>query len=143
LGADEGEDTIEDVLKDSDSTSPENLLAILKLHDELSVALQQIGERERLIIENRYGLTGKYSMTLNEIGEKLGLSRERVRQIEERALLRLRRVTARMGLIDLTRRPEHPNLQPGWNQPKDKTDILGHSIPTKPYIPRKQQKKKK
>jgi hypothetical protein len=70
-------------------------------------------------------------MTLEEVGKRLKLSRERIRQIEERALLRLRRVAHRMGLIELNEpRPMgSPNLQPGWNMPKPRTDILGQVIP--------------
>ena len=132
------EDTVGDTLKDSASSTPDNLISILRLHDELKDALVEIGERERMIVEYRYGLTGQTPMTLNDIGKKLDLSRERVRQIEERALLRLRRVAAKMGLIELGRKPDHTNLQPGWQQPKVKTDILGDAIPTKPYEPRKQ-----
>lgn len=139
----ESEDTMGDTLRDADSSTPDNLISILRLHDELKDALVEIGERERMIVEYRYGLTGQTPMTLNDIGKKLGLSRERVRQIEERALLRLRRVAAKMGLIELGRKPDHTNLQPGWQQPKIKTDILGDAIPTKPYEPRKPQKGKK
>jgi RNA polymerase primary sigma factor len=47
----------------------------------------------------RFGLTGRDPMTLEEVGKKLRLSRERVRQLEERGLARLRRVAQRMGLI--------------------------------------------
>jgi RNA polymerase primary sigma factor len=137
------DDTVGDTLKDSASSTPDNLISILRLHDELRDALVEIGERERMIVEYRYGLTGQTPMTLNDIGKKLGLSRERVRQIEERALLRLRRVAAKMGLIELGKRPDHTNLQPGWQAPKVKTDILGDAIPTKPYEPRKPQKGKK
>jgi len=70
-------------------------------------------------------------MTLEEVGRRLRLSRERIRQIEERALLRLRRVANRMGLIELDEggRRGHTNLQPGFNTPKLKTDILGQTIP--------------
>jgi RNA polymerase primary sigma factor len=136
------DDTMGDTLKDAESSTPDNLISILRLHDELKDALVEIGERERMIVEYRYGLTGQTPMTLNDIGKKLNLSRERVRQIEERALLRLRRVAAKMGLIELGRRPDHTNLQPGWQQPKMKTDILGDAIPTKPYVPRKPNGKK-
>ncbi len=65
------------------------------------------------------------------MGKRLRLSRERIRQIEERALLRLRRVANRMGLIEVgdARSAATPNLQPGWYAPKVKTDILGQTIP--------------
>ena len=133
---DENADTVGDLLQDKGSGTPESLISILRLHDELKDALLEVGERERMIIELRYGLTGQTAMTLNDIGRKLSLSRERVRQIEERALLRLRRVAARMGLIEMGRRPDHTNIQPGWDQPRIKTDLLGDAMPSKPYVPR-------
>jgi RNA polymerase sigma factor (sigma-70 family) len=122
--------TVEDMISESDNQSPENLISVLKLHDELNQALREIGERERMILEFRHGLTGQTPMTLEEVGKRLKLSRERIRQIEERALLRLRRVANRMGLIEVNEtRMATPNLQPGWNTPKQRTDILGQVIP--------------
>jgi RNA polymerase primary sigma factor len=123
--------TVEDMISENDNQSPENLISVLKLHDELHQAMGEIGERERMILEFRHGLTGQTPMTLEEVGKRLALSRERIRQIEERALLRLRRVTNRMGLIEVgeSRGMGTPNLQPGWNAPKLRTDILGHVIP--------------
>lgn len=141
--------TVEDMLSESESQSPENLISVLKLHDELQEALREIGDRERMIIELRHGLTGQNPMTLEEVGKKMKLSRERIRQIEERALLRLRRVANRMGLIELNepRREDRQgptNLQPGWNKPKVKTDLLGNpvdSYKSKPYVPRAKKAK--
>lgn len=123
--------TVEDMISENDNQSPENLIGVLKLHDELNQALREIGDRERMILEFRHGLTGQTPMTLEEVGKRLRLSRERIRQIEERALLRLRRVANRMGLIEVNdNRPMgSPNLQPGWNTPKQRTDILGQVIP--------------
>ena len=123
--------TVEDMISESSSQSPENLISILKLHDELGQAMNEIGERERMILEFRHGLTGQTPMTLEEVGKRLKLSRERIRQIEERALLRLRRVANRMGLIEINepRGVSTPNLQPGWDSPKLRTDILGQVIP--------------
>ena len=133
---------VEDMISESDNQSPENLISVLKLHDELNLALKEIGERERMILEFRHGLTGQTAMTLEEVGKRLKLSRERIRQIEERALLRLRRVANRMGLIEVSeqRGLGKPNLQPGWNTPRNRTDILGQHIPpgrrTAPSAPR-------
>lgn len=123
--------TVEDMISENDNQSPENLIGVLKLHDELNQAMREIGDRERMILEFRHGLTGQTPMTLEEVGKRLRLSRERIRQIEERALLRLRRVANRMGLIEVNdNRPmSTPNLQPGWNTPKQRTDILGQVIP--------------
>ncbi|MFA6582784.1 MAG: sigma-70 family RNA polymerase sigma factor [Elusimicrobiaceae bacterium] len=118
--------TIEDTLVDTQHGSPDEALSVLKTHDEFNHALTQIGERERSILEYRYGLTGKKPMTLEEIGKTLSLSRERVRQIEERAVLRLRRVAQRMGLIEVNEtRYDAPNLHPGQLDFKKHTNILG------------------
>ncbi|MEF3279456.1 MAG: sigma-70 family RNA polymerase sigma factor [Elusimicrobiota bacterium] len=124
---DHDEDTLGHMIQDNQQSSPEDLISILKMHDELKNALSEIGDRERMILEMRYGLSGTNPMTLQEIGEKLKLSRERVRQIEERAVLRLRRVAANMGLIEISRKMS-PNLKPGWNIPKPQTDILGNPL---------------
>src|SRR5277367_4309454 len=111
--------TVEDMIAETSAQSPENVIGVLKLHDELHQALREIGDRERMILEFRHGLTGQTPMTLEEVGKRLKLSRERIRQIEERALLRLRRVANRMGLIELSdQRGATPNLQPGWDAPK-------------------------
>lgn len=122
--------TMEDMISENNNQSPENLISILKLHDELGQALGEIGDRERMILEFRHGLTGQTPMTLEEVGKRLKLSRERIRQIEERALLRLRRVANRMGLIELSEpRPVTAlNLQPGWNAPKPRMNLLGQEI---------------
>jgi RNA polymerase primary sigma factor len=121
--------TVENTLSDSENNSPDNLLSVLKLHDELNQAIREIGNRERMIIELRYGLTGQNPMTLEEVGKRLRLSRERIRQIEERALLRLRRVSNRMGLIEVEdSKYKTPNLQPGWHAHPERTDILGRPV---------------
>jgi RNA polymerase primary sigma factor len=142
--------TVEDMIAETTAQSPENVIGVLKLHDELHQALREIGDRERMILEFRHGLTGQTPMTLEEVGRRLRLSRERIRQIEERALLRLRRVANRMGLIELEEgsRRGPMNLQPGFQQPKLKTDILGQTIPagrktapTGPQLIRRQPRK--
>lgn len=125
--SDDGMDTIGDTIASTADSNPEDLISVMKMHDELKNALKEIGDRERMIIEMRYGLTGHNPMTLQEIGEKMRLSRERVRQIEERAILRLRRVAARIGLTESIKK-ETPNLKPGWNAPKIRTNILGEEI---------------
>jgi RNA polymerase primary sigma factor len=90
---------IRDIVADRPDQGPERIFSLLRVRTDLSFALKQIGPRERNILEMRYGVTGRDPMTLEEVGKKLRLSRERVRQLEERGVARLRRVTRRMGLL--------------------------------------------
>ncbi|MEN9204649.1 MAG: sigma-70 family RNA polymerase sigma factor [Thermostichales cyanobacterium SZTDM-1c_bins_54] len=62
--------------------------------EEVHYLLEQLSERERQVIDARYGFDGGEGLTLREIGEHIGLSRERVRQIERRALRKLKRLHA-------------------------------------------------
>jgi len=89
---------LKDVISEEDKHNPDEILSLLKLHDELGKALNEINPRERKILDMRFGLNGPERMTLEEVGKKLKLSRERVRQLEERGLQRLRRITHKMGL---------------------------------------------
>ncbi|MFH1378749.1 MAG: RNA polymerase sigma factor RpoD/SigA [bacterium] len=89
--------SIKDVLSDNRS-SPDEILSLVKVHEELEKALEKLPVRERSIIEMRFGIKTYRGMTLDKVGKKYGLSRERVRQLEQRALLRLKRTVQRMGL---------------------------------------------
>jgi len=90
---------IKDIVAEGTEHSPDNVLSELRMKDELDKALGKVGERERQILEMRFGLNGSERMTLEMVGKRLRLSRERVRQLEERGLQRLRRAAQRMGLI--------------------------------------------
>ena len=70
----------------------DNELVMESLREEVASALNVLNERERNIIECFYGINQR-EMTLEEIGDKFGLKRERVRQIKEKALRRLRQNT--------------------------------------------------
>lgn len=93
---------LEEIIKDEEGETPEKLINMLRLHDELKLALKDLTNRERQVLSLRYGLKSETTFTLEEVGAKLGLSRERVRQIETRSLERLRRITHRMGLIEVS-----------------------------------------
>jgi RNA polymerase primary sigma factor len=91
LGRDEGASTIGDVVEDDSDRSPEEIVAERLLMEDIDVVLAQLGERERRVVELRYGLTGEEPMTLVDIGAEIGVTRERVRQIELGAIEKLRR----------------------------------------------------
>ncbi|RRR70153.1 MAG: sigma-70 family RNA polymerase sigma factor [Candidatus Viridilinea halotolerans] len=87
---DEGEHTLGDFLTDEERPSPVDCASSLLLRRDLSVALDHLTERERRIIDLRYGLLDGRRRTLEEVGRTLGMTRERARQIEAEALRRLR-----------------------------------------------------
>ena len=66
--------------------------------DQLHKAINELGPKERLVMRLRFGLEGGEPKTLQEIGDKLKLSRERVRQIESRAKEKLRRSVRLQGM---------------------------------------------
>jgi RNA polymerase primary sigma factor len=82
--------TLEDVIPDESTGDPVEAIDQLELSSRLAEAIHELDERAREIVEARFGLGGQVPLTLQEIGERMGLSRERVRQLESRALARLR-----------------------------------------------------
>jgi RNA polymerase primary sigma factor len=82
---------IGDLLADPTSLSPEEKLLRGEARHLVRDALRTLTQKERMIIRKRMGIPDRRPMTLKEIGVSLGLSRERVRQIEEQAMNRLRR----------------------------------------------------
>ncbi len=79
-----------DLIEDGDATSPVESVALLLLREHLEAVLSTLGERERKVVQLRYGLADGRSRTLEEIGRVFGVTRERIRQIESRTLHKLR-----------------------------------------------------
>ncbi len=97
----EGEDlTLLDVLSKKGTEDVEKEIVEESLKKELNSLLSALDDRERAIIEHRFGLNGEEPKTLTEVGELLGISRERVRQIEQRALKKLRVLAMKRHLKD-------------------------------------------
>jgi RNA polymerase primary sigma factor len=94
IGGEDEEGTMLDLIKSGDDNEPDFELMDVSLRQHIKEALSVISEREALIVSCYYGLNGETPFTLEEIGSKFDLTRERVRQIKERAIRRLRRATA-------------------------------------------------
>ena len=82
----EGESVYADLLEDGNCEQPESALAELLRGTELASALARLNERMRHVLELRFGLSGEKPQTLEQVGLSLGVTRERVRQLESRAL---------------------------------------------------------
>ncbi|HVT91138.1 MAG TPA: sigma-70 family RNA polymerase sigma factor [Tepidisphaeraceae bacterium] len=89
-GFGEEELTLGDVVEDTNTPSPDESVCGNDELQQLSGLLDQIDERAAKILKLRYGLDGQDPMTLKQIGQAIGLTRERVRQIEHQALRKLR-----------------------------------------------------
>lgn len=88
-----------DFIADEAIPDPEEQSTASLLREELSKTLESLTPRERRIIELRFGLGDEYSRTLEEVGTELGLSKERIRQIEREALAKLRHPSNSRELI--------------------------------------------
>jgi RNA polymerase primary sigma factor len=88
--SEEEENTLGDIIEDPRERGPIEITDQLLLRDEIRKVLGQLTLRERQVIELRFGLIDDHDHTLEEVGKKLKVTRERVRQIEERAIRKLR-----------------------------------------------------
>lgn len=84
------DNTMYDVLRSEESVTPETELLYESLRKEIDRAISTLTPREADVIRLYFGLNGSHPMTLEEIGEKFELTRERVRQIKEKAIRRLK-----------------------------------------------------
>jgi len=92
------ENSLLDVLENDGEESPDDELMNDSLRREVQRALSTLTQREADVITLYFGLNGEHSMTLEEIGEKFNLTRERVRQIKEKAIRRLRHTSRSKAL---------------------------------------------
>ncbi|NHZ71036.1 MAG: sigma-70 family RNA polymerase sigma factor, partial [Proteobacteria bacterium] len=87
---DEGDAHLGDFVRDTNSEDPFARIADVARAEELTRALATLDEREQTVLVLRYGLDTRPPRTLSDVGDRLGITRERVRQIETRALGKLR-----------------------------------------------------
>jgi RNA polymerase primary sigma factor len=104
IGEDEGTE-LGDILRDRTVQSPEDTALESDLTNEVERALAPLSDREKEVLRLRYGLGTDREYTLEEIGKRLSVTRERVRQIESRALQKLRAVKQRESAVLFSRRP--------------------------------------
>jgi RNA polymerase primary sigma factor len=89
-----------DFIEDSDAVVPGEAASFLMLKEQLASVLHELGDREKKVIELRYGLTDGRARTLEEVGQEFGVTRERIRQIESKTLLKLRHPSRAAKLRD-------------------------------------------
>ncbi|MYC54550.1 MAG: sigma-70 family RNA polymerase sigma factor [Chloroflexi bacterium] len=97
---DEGDSSFGDFVEDSNSPAPSDEVTTHLLHSQLQQALDKLPDREAQILRLRYGLADGRVYTLEEVGNTIGVTRERVRQLEAQALNRLRQSSAHVILRD-------------------------------------------
>ncbi|MFA7228872.1 MAG: sigma-70 family RNA polymerase sigma factor [Melioribacteraceae bacterium] len=92
------ENRLLDILENDEQPSPDHTLMSESLRREIERALSTLSEREAEVVKLYFGLNKEHSLTLEEIGEKFNLTRERVRQIKEKAIRRLRHASRSKNL---------------------------------------------
>lgn len=129
---DEDETTLEDLISDDGKGNPHDVFLKNENQNSIKKSMEDLNDRDRQVIIMRYGLDDNEPKTLGEVAEILGLSRERVRQIEERAVNALRKEALKAGIIepsvvDLRTRKLHTAMRPRF-----KTNILGETADNSP-----------
>jgi RNA polymerase primary sigma factor len=96
----EEESELGDFVQDEQAESPFDTASVQLRREDIDKALDSLPERERKVIELRFGLTGSQPCTLEEVGRAFGVTRERIRQIENNTLKRLETLPEAQGLRD-------------------------------------------
>jgi RNA polymerase primary sigma factor len=93
LSSDKDANTISDLMEDTKGADPEKVLVNSTLQESIESVLATLTEKESNVIKYRFGLNGERPHSLKEIGDKYNLTKERIRQIEKKAISRLRHPT--------------------------------------------------
>ncbi len=99
LGED-GDSELGDLIEDSDAIQPGEAVSFTLLQEQLHSVLGTLSEREAGVVSMRFGLTDGQPKTFEEIGNLYGVTRERIRQIESKAMYKLRHPSRSNGLRD-------------------------------------------
>ncbi|HEX9641615.1 MAG TPA: sigma-70 family RNA polymerase sigma factor, partial [Candidatus Krumholzibacteria bacterium] len=97
---DDDSQPLQEILADPDQATPEESFAQNELRQQLEAAMERLSLREKDIVVRYYGLGGEESTSLEAIGDDINLSRERVRQIRNDALRKMRHAVAGSKLAD-------------------------------------------
>jgi RNA polymerase primary sigma factor len=95
-----------DFIEDKGAENPSDMTAIVLLKEKIKDVLETLTERERQVLEQRFGLVDGYSRTLEEVGRQFRVTRERIRQIEAKALRKMRHPTRIRQLSGFLEAPE-------------------------------------
>jgi RNA polymerase primary sigma factor len=99
-----GDDTnasLKDFVKDNETPSPDDIFVRISQREKIDEALKSLNEREAAILRMRFGIGSGNEHTLDEVGQKFRVTRERIRQIEAKAIRKLRRPKRRKKLESL------------------------------------------
>ena len=90
---------LKDLIREEESQSPEKIVDVIKSHEELEFLLKKLNRQEQKILKMRFGIVDGKTSNLREIGKAIQLSRERVRQIEKKALHKLKNLILKRELL--------------------------------------------
>lgn len=100
VGSGEDESVLGDFIADEKQVSPYDATSQQMLRENIDEVLSALSDREARVLKMRFGLSGNKMMTLEEVGRKFGVTRERIRQIEAKALRKLKHPSRRKKLQD-------------------------------------------
>lgn len=100
VGSGEDESVLGDFIADEKQVSPYEATSAQMLRENIEEVLSALSDREAKVLRMRFGLAGNKMMTLEEVGKKFGVTRERIRQIEAKALRKLKHPSRRKKLQD-------------------------------------------
>lgn len=124
--------TLEDLISDDGKGNPHDVFVDNENQANIQRSLDNLSDRDRAVVVMRYGLEDNMPKTLGEVAELLSLSRERVRQIEERAIHALRLAAYKAGIVEMHTENFRTQKLHSAMHTKRKTNILGEEIETGP-----------